>query len=71
MFLAEDLLVGAGSRQAQARFVNLLHGDWLAGASQAAYGQTVTGLLRVWPAGAVAAKLVRVSFLNPSTAMTA
>jgi hypothetical protein len=65
MFLAEDVVVGTGSRQAQARFVSLLHGNWLAKASQDAYGETVTGLLRVGPAGNVAAKLVQVSFLDP------
>jgi hypothetical protein len=65
MFLAEDVIAGIGFSQAQARFVNLLHGGWLAEASQAAYGETVTGLLRVGPAGGVAAKLVQVSFLDP------
>jgi hypothetical protein len=39
MFLAEDVIAGTEFRQAQARFVNLLHGDWLAEASQAAYGE--------------------------------
>jgi hypothetical protein len=65
MFLAEDVTVGTGCRQAQARFVSLLHSNWLAKASEAAYGETVAGLLRVGPAGNVAAKLVRVSFLDP------
>jgi hypothetical protein len=64
-FLAEEVVAGIGFRQAQARFVSLLHGDWLAEVSQTAYGETVTGLLRVGPAGSVAAKLVRVSFLDP------
>ncbi len=65
MFLAEEVIVGTGFRQAQARFVSLLHGNWLARASEAAYGETVTGLLRVGPAGGVATKLVQVSFLDP------
>jgi hypothetical protein len=65
VFPAEDVIVGTGCRQAQARFVSLLHGNWLAKASEAAYGETVTGLLRVGPAGNVAAKLVQVSFLDP------
>lgn len=65
MFLAEDAIIGTGARQAQARFVSLLHGNWLAKASETAYGEAVTGLLRVGPAGGVAAKLVRVSFLEP------
>jgi hypothetical protein len=65
MFLAEEVVVGTGARQAQACFVSLLHGNWLAETSETAYGQTVTGLLRVGPAGGVAATLVRVSFLDP------
>jgi hypothetical protein len=65
VFLTEDVIVGTGCRQAQARFVSLLHGNWLAKASEAAYGGTVTGLLGVGPAGGVAAKLVQVSFLDP------
>src|SRR5512142_2919492 len=65
MFLAEDAITGPGARQAQARFVSLLHGNWLAKASETAYGETVTGLLRVGPSGIVPARLVRVSFLDP------
>jgi hypothetical protein len=65
MFLAEEVIVSTGFGQAQARLVSLLYGKWLAKASQAAYGETVTGLLRVGPAGVVATKLVRVSFLDP------
>lgn len=65
MFLAEDVIVSTDSRQAQARFVNLVHGGWLAEVSQAAYDTTVTGLLRVGPAGGVATKLVRVSVVDP------
>jgi hypothetical protein len=65
MFVAQDLTIGTGSRAAQARFVNLLHGNWLTEASEAVYGGQVTGLLRVGPAGPLAAKLVQVSFLDP------
>ncbi len=65
VFLAEDVIADTGFRNAQARFVNLLHGGWLAWASEAAYGETVTGLLRVGPAGMAGAKLVRVTFLDP------
>jgi hypothetical protein len=36
LFLAEDVIIGTGFRQAQARFMSLLHGNWLATASQAA-----------------------------------
>ena len=65
MFVAQELTVGTGFRTAQAHFANLMYGTWLAEASQAAYDGALTGLLRVGPAGPVAAKLVRVSFLDP------
>jgi hypothetical protein len=65
MFLAEEVILGTGPGQAQARFVSLLHGNWLAKASEAAYGETVTGLLRVGPSGLAVTKLVQVSFLDP------
>ncbi len=59
------MTIGTGSRAAQARFVNLLHGNWLAEVSEAAYDGALTGLLRVGPVGPVPAKLVRVSFVDP------
>jgi hypothetical protein len=65
VFVAEDVIADTGFRRAQARFVNLLHGGWLACASEAAYGEMVAGLLRVGPVGPAAAKLVRASFLDP------
>ena len=65
MFVAHELPVDTGLREAQARFANLLHGRWLAEASAAAYDGAVTGLLRVGPAGFATAKLVRVSLLDP------
>jgi hypothetical protein len=65
MFVAQELTIGTASRAAQARFENLLHGTWLAERSQAACDGGVVGLLRVGPAGPVAAKLVRVNFLAP------
>lgn len=65
MFVAHELPVDASLREAQARFANLLHGAWLAEASATAYDGAVTGLLRVGPAGFAAAKLVRVSLLDP------
>jgi hypothetical protein len=65
MFVAQELPVDVGLREAQARFANLLRGAWLADASAAAYDGAVTGLLRVGPAGFAAAKLVRVSLLDP------
>jgi len=65
MFLAEEVIIGTGFGQAQARFVNLLHSNWLAKASEAAYGENVTGLLRVGLSGFAVTKLVQVSFLDP------
>jgi len=65
MFVAQDLTIGTGSRAAQARFENLLHGSWLAEMSQATCDGGVVSLLKVGPAGPVAAKLVRVRFLGP------
>lgn len=65
MFVAQDLTIGIGSRAAQARFQNLLHGNWLAETSQSACQGGIAGLFRVGPAGPVAAKLVRVCFLDP------
>lgn len=65
MFVAQELTIGTGSRAAQARFANLLRGDWLADTSQAACDGGAEGLLWVGPAGPVGAKLVRVRFLDP------
>lgn len=74
MFVTCDLIIPVTAREAQARFVNLMHGTWLAGASQTAYDGAHTGLLRVGPAGGIAAKRVRVTVLEPvyrEDAMTA
>jgi hypothetical protein len=65
MFLAEEVIVGTGSGQAQPRFVSLLYSNWLAKASQAAYGENMTGLLKVGLSGLAVTKLVQVSFLDP------
>jgi hypothetical protein len=65
MFVAHELTVDAGPGAAQARFVNMLRGNWLAEASGAAYDGGLTGLLRAGLAGPVAAKLVRVRCLDP------
>jgi hypothetical protein len=65
VFVTDEVTVDTGFRAAQARFVNLLHGTWLAEVSQAAYDRGLTGLLRVGPAGPATAKLVRVRFLDP------
>src|SRR6516164_1820488 len=65
MFVVQDLTIRLGFRAVQARFQNLLHGNWLAETSQIACDGGADGLLRVGPAAPVAAKLVRVRFLDP------
>jgi hypothetical protein len=65
MFVAEELTIGIKCQAAQVRFEKLLHRSWLAEMSEAACEEEVTGLLRVGPAGPVAGKLIRVSFLHP------
>jgi hypothetical protein len=57
MFVTQALTVEVGYRAAQARFTNLLRGNWLAGVSEAAYDGGLTGLLRVGPAMPVACGL--------------
>ena len=67
MFIAHELELGVGFRDAQARLVNLACGEWLSGASQEAYEGGLAGLTRVGPFGDVSgvSKLVRVRFLDP------
>lgn len=64
MFVAQELTIGIGSGAAQARFANLILGHWLTETSETAYGEGLTGLLRVGPIRP-AAKLVRVTVLKP------
>jgi hypothetical protein len=64
MFVAQELTISVGPRIAQARFANLIRGNWLTEMSEAAYGEGLTGLLRVGPVRP-AAKLVRVSVVEP------
>jgi len=44
MFVAQDLTIGTGFRAAQARFENLLHGNWLTETSRAACEGGAEGL---------------------------
>ncbi|MGO9077753.1 MAG: hypothetical protein ACLQDY_01770 [Streptosporangiaceae bacterium] len=62
--MGEELVVEVGFRAAQARLANLTHGDWLHSASEVAYGDGLTGLMRVGPTGGRMgmSKLVRVHF---------
>lgn len=64
MFVTQELTISIGPAAAQARFANLLRGNWLTEMSEAAYGEGVTGLLRVGPIHP-AGKLVRVTVLEP------
>jgi hypothetical protein len=67
MFAAHELVLDISSQAAQARLANLAYGDGLSGASQAAYEDGLTSLIRVGPLGDLpgASKLVRVRFLDP------
>jgi hypothetical protein len=64
VFVTQELTISIGPVAAQARFANLIRGTWLTEMSEDAYGEEVTGLLRVGPLHA-AAKLVRVTVLEP------
>ena len=52
---------------ASARFLRMVHGDWLDGLSQDAYADGLAGEVRVGPFGSVpgASKLVKVRLLDP------
>jgi hypothetical protein len=67
MFVSHELMLDLGFQAARARLMNLTHGDWLSTASDGAYADGLTGLIRVGPFGDVpgASKLVRVSLLEP------
>ncbi len=67
MFAAHELELEVSFGAAQARLVNLAHGDRLSGASQDAYEGGLARLIRVGPLGDIpgASKLVRVRFLDP------
>jgi hypothetical protein len=67
VFISEDVTVALPFSQASPRFINLISGGRLAQASQAAYDDGVTALIRVgpWHTAPLTAKLVRVRFLEP------
>ena len=64
MFVTQELTIGIGPDEAQARFANLIREHWLTETSEAAYGEGATGLLRVGPLH-LPGKLVRVTALEP------
>jgi hypothetical protein len=67
MFVSHELMLDLSFQAARARLMNLTHGDCLSTASDRAYADGLTGLIRVGPFGDVpgASKLVRVSLLEP------
>ena len=69
MFVAAEVPLDLSFPAAAARFANLARGGLLTRASQGAYGDGLTGLVRVGPLGAVAgmSKLVKVHFLDVVT----
>ena len=64
MFVGEQVLLDVGFTAATARLANLVHGGSLVTASQDAYGEGITGLMRVGPLGpgAAVSRLVKVHF---------
>jgi hypothetical protein len=51
MFVGDEVLLDVSFTAARARLVNLIRGGGLLSASEDAYGQGITGLVRVGPAG--------------------
>ncbi len=69
MFVAAEVPLDLSFPAAASRFANLARGGWLTRASEGAYGDGLTGLVRVGPLGAVPgmSKLVEVHFLDVVT----
>ena len=69
MFVAAEVPLDLSFPAAASRFANLARGGWLTRASEGAYGDGLTGLVRVGPLGAVPgmSKLVKVHFLDVVT----
>ncbi|HUK72483.1 MAG TPA: hypothetical protein VLW50_27575 [Streptosporangiaceae bacterium] len=68
MFVGDEVPLNIGFPAARARFMESIRGRWLADASDRAYADGFSGLIRVGPFGAVvgASKLVHVRMLEPS-----
>jgi hypothetical protein len=64
VFVNQEQTIGIGPDEAQARFANLIRGNWLTETSEAAYGAGAAGLIRVGPLH-LPGKLVRVTALEP------
>jgi hypothetical protein len=69
MFVAEEMLLDLSFRSAQARLADLAGGRLLTHLSEGAYGDGLTGLVRVGPLGTApgVSKLVDVQFLDVIT----
>jgi hypothetical protein len=67
MFVSQHVVLAISFQQAQPRLQNLTHGGWLSSASEDAYSEGLTALIRVGPFGGIlgASRLVKVSFLEP------
>jgi hypothetical protein len=64
MFVGGEVLLDVSFQAAQARLANLTHGGSLVSASREAYGEGLTGVIRVGPLGAAPglSRLVKVCF---------
>ena len=64
MFVGDEVLLDVSFNAAQARLANLTHGGSLVRSSRDAYGEGITGLLRVGPLGSAPgmSRLVEVHF---------
>ncbi len=69
MFVAAEVLLDLGFSAAEARLASLARGGLLTRVSEGAYGEGLTGLVRVGPLGAAPgmSKLVEVHFLEMVT----
>jgi hypothetical protein len=67
MFVAEEVGLESGYPAARAGLLGLTRGGWLTTASDGAYAEGLSGLIRVGPFGDISAasKLVRVLLLEP------
>lgn len=67
MFVGEEVMLDLSFPAARTGLVGLTHGDWLSDASDSAYADGISGMIRVGPFGDMigASKLVRVLLLEP------
>jgi hypothetical protein len=67
VFVSDERVLNVSIGVAELRLANLVQGDWLSGASQAAYQDGIDHLVRAGPFGDLpgASRLVRVQFVDP------